>query len=233
MLNPTHDAAELSERYRAGDPFPHIVLDDFLDEWFADQAADELETVDVDRWLSDNHSEEVAKCSQRDLAQLPPVVVTILKYLNSPQMCAYFSELTGIPNLLPDPSYYGGGAQVTFPGGHLGVHADFNLHPATQLHRRVNALLYLNRGWESDWGGQFELWPADMSGARHAFDPIFNRMAVFSVSDTAFHGVPKTVRCPQGRRRLSVTAFYYTEDRPDEEKAPFHWAAWQQPVGTI
>ena len=232
MFNPDHDAGKLNERYRVGDPFPHIVLDNFLDEWLVGQVADELEVVDSAKWFHDEHPDQVKKFAQSDLTRLPPATATVLRYFNSPRACTYFSELTGIPDLLPDPSYAGGGVHISLPGGHLGVHADFNLHPATQLHRRVNALLFLNRDWRSDWGGQFEIWPTDMSGPRKIVDPILNRLAAFSVNDTAFHGVPRKVACPPDRRRLSLALYYYTKERPDEEKAPFHWASWQHARGS-
>lgn len=228
MFNPEHDASKLNARYRDGDPFPHIVLDNFFDEWLISQVVDELEMADTTSWFRDEHSEQVKKVAQSDVTRLPAATATALRYFNSPQACSYFSELTGIADLLPDPSFVGGGVHVTLPGGHLGVHADFNLHPDTHLHRRVNALLFLNRDWQSNWGGQFEIWPTDMSQARHVVDPILNRLAVFSVTDEALHGVPRTVMCPPGRRRLSLALYYYSKERPDEEKAPFHWASWKQ-----
>lgn len=229
LFNPEHNAGKLNERYRVGDPFPHIVLDNFLDEWLVNLVADELEALDTSAWLRDEHSNQVKKFSEPDLTKLPTTTATVLRCFNSPQACVFFSDLTGIPDLLPDPGYTGGGVHVTLPGGHLGVHADFNIHPDMKLHRRVNALLFLNRDWEPDWGGQFEIWPTDMSEARHIVDPILNRLAVFSVTDKAFHGVPRKVACPQGRRRLSLALYYYTEDRPTDEKGPFHWASWQHP----
>jgi Rps23 Pro-64 3,4-dihydroxylase Tpa1-like proline 4-hydroxylase len=228
MFNPEHDAGKLNEHYRAGDPFPNIVLDNFFDEWLINQVADELEVIEAAALCREDLPDQVQKLFQGDLTKLPPATATALRYFNSPQACTYFAELTGIPNLLPDPSYIGGGVHITLPGGHLGVHADFNLHPVMQLHRRVNALLFLNREWQQDWGGQFEMWPTDLSEARRTVDPILNRLAVFSVTDKAFHGVPRTVACPPGRRRLSLALYYYTKERPEEEKGPFHGALFQQ-----
>jgi Rps23 Pro-64 3,4-dihydroxylase Tpa1-like proline 4-hydroxylase len=114
------------------------------------------------------------------------------------------------------------------PGGKLGVHADFNIHPETGMHRRVNALIFLNDGWDPSWRGQLQLWRRDLKGPEVSVDPVLNRLVAFTITDDAFHGVPHRIMCPPDRRRYSLALYYYTADRPEEEKAPFHWAAWQQ-----
>jgi Rps23 Pro-64 3,4-dihydroxylase Tpa1-like proline 4-hydroxylase len=138
------------------------------------------------------------------------------------------SALTGIDDLQPDPSYLGGGVHVSLRGGSLGVHSDFNLHPYSGMHRRVNALLFLNRNWDRSWHGQLELWSRELERPAVVVDPEFNRLVVFSITDDAFHGVPKPIECPPDRKRFSLALYYYTSDRPEQEKAPFHWAAWQR-----
>jgi Rps23 Pro-64 3,4-dihydroxylase Tpa1-like proline 4-hydroxylase len=117
---------------------------------------------------------------------------------------------------------------VTLPSGYLGVHADFNLHPDTGMHRRVNALLFLNKDWDPAWNGQLELWSRDHKQPVVSLTPDFNRLVAFTITDDAFHGVPKPLACPPQRKRFSLALYYYTAERPDEEKAPFHWAAWQK-----
>jgi Rps23 Pro-64 3,4-dihydroxylase Tpa1-like proline 4-hydroxylase len=136
--------------------------------------------------------------------------------------------MTGIPDLEPDPDFLGGGVHVSHRGGRLQVHADFNLHPVSGHHRRKNALLFLNRDWDPLWNGQLELWERDLSRPVVSINPNFNRLVVFTITDDAFHGVPMTIRCPPSRKRLSLALYYYTLERPDDEKSPFHWATWQQ-----
>ena len=36
------------------------------------------------------------------------------------------------------------------------IHADFNKHSSLDLDRRLNVLIYLNKDWQSQWGGDFE-----------------------------------------------------------------------------
>jgi Rps23 Pro-64 3,4-dihydroxylase Tpa1-like proline 4-hydroxylase len=228
VINGIHDAKQLHEEYASAEPFPHIVLDEFLKPRFADQIASELEATDIDSWHRDDHPDQVNKrwMDQPDL--LPSTAGMALRYLNTPDACEFFSVLTGIPGLEPDFDYLGGGVHVTLSGGRLGVHSDFNLHPKTKMHRRVNALIFLNRDWDPAWQGQLQLWSRDLDRPVVTVNPDFNRLAVFTIRDDAFHGVPTALACPPERKRFSLALYYYTADRPDEEKAPFHWASWQQ-----
>ena len=56
-------------------------------------------------------------------------------------------------------------------GGHLGVHADFNVHKGMNALRRINLLIYLNDDWDPSYGGDLELWAKDMSGAATKWRP--------------------------------------------------------------
>jgi len=231
MFRAQLDPDALAADYAAADPFPHIVIDNFLDESVAAAVADELEETDMRSWSNDDHPDQVNKYWMPDLNRLQASTAGALRYFNSPAALGFFSRLTGIGPLIADDSYLGGGVHASGPGGRLSVHADFNIHPETGTYRRLNALLFLNRDWNPQWNGQLELYDESLTSPVQAVDPLFNRLVVFTVTDRAFHGVPKAITCPPDRRRLSLALYYYTEDRPAEEKGPFHWATWQQPTG--
>ena len=230
MIRKDIDPLALATKYQQGEPFPHIVIDGFLDEEIATKLADELEVQNVDDWHFDPHSEQVNKWSMPELHRLPVTTSETLREFNDVSTLNFFEKLTGIGPLIPDDQYVGGGVHVTAPGGRLGIHADFNLHPTTGHHRRLNALLFLNRRWNPDWKGQLQLWDSGITRCVKSVDPLFNRLVIFTVTDNSFHGVPEKIDCPPGTRRLSLALYYYTEERPENEKAPFHWATWKQPV---
>jgi hypothetical protein len=46
----------------------------------------------------------------------------------------FLELLTGIPELAPDPAFFGSGVHLTAPGGVLAVHADFNNLNVTSVH---------------------------------------------------------------------------------------------------
>jgi Rps23 Pro-64 3,4-dihydroxylase Tpa1-like proline 4-hydroxylase len=149
----------------------------------------------------------------------------MIDYFSSFEFISFLENLTGIPNLIPDPSLLGGGIHRIDKGGKLSIHADFNIHPHTNLHRRLNLLLYLNKNYQDEFQGKLELWNKDMSQCVQKISPIFNRMLIFKITDDAFHGHPEEWTHDQSR--ISLAFYYYTHDRPEEEKSAFHWANWQ------
>jgi hypothetical protein len=52
--------------------------------------------------------------------------------------------------------------------------------------------------------------------------PVFNRTVVFSTTDQSYHGHPLPLNCPPGSTRKSVSLYYYTNGRPEEEHSAPH-----------
>ena len=111
---------------------------------------------------------------------------------------------------MPDPHLEGGGLHQIVPGGHLGVHVDFNRHPRTGLERRLNVLMYLNRDWKEEYGGALELWRAEPRRREQRILPLWGRLVVFSTTDRSYHGHPEPLACPEGMTRKSVALYYYS-----------------------
>ena len=105
-------------------------------------------------------------------------------------------------------------------GGFLKIHSDFNVHPQLRLNRRLNLLLYLNKNWKIDWGGQLELWDQEMKSCRAKVQPNFNKMIIFKTTDYSYHGHPEPLNCPENISRKSIALYYYTNGRPKEEINP-------------
>ena len=55
---------------------------------------------------------------------------------------------------------------------------------------------------------------------------MFNRAVIFNITDDAYHGHPEPLNCPEDQARYSLALYYFTEDRPDEEKNEEHSALW-------
>jgi hypothetical protein len=53
---------------------------------------------------------------------------------------------------------------------------------------------------------------ADATRCEVSIEPAFNRTAIFEIKDPNFHGVPRTIRCPENRARLSFQTYYHTFD---------------------
>ena len=207
-------AESLSEDYAQGDPFPHIVIDDFLPEEALDRVLAEFPDNDNDAWYRKSVDTSIKlSCNDRDA--FGPQTSLLIDQLNAPKMLDFLSRLTGIENLIPDAHLFGGGLHQILPGGFLKIHADFNKHPDWHLDRRLNVLLFLNRDWREKYGGHLELWDEEMVSCKRQVLPVFNRLVVFSTTDTSFHGHPDPLRCPEEQSRKSIALYYYTNGRDD------------------
>jgi len=202
----------LSETYQSSGPFPHIQLDDFLDHDAALNASDAFPAVEDAGWIHYVHlNEKKHGLNKRDL--LPEYLSTVIDELNSPEFCRFLSELTGIPNLLPDDSLEGGGLHQSKRGGFLNVHADFTVHPhQSRWRRRVNLLIYLNPDWKPEYRGELELWERDMSRCSRRILPLLNRAVIFNTDEDSYHGLPDPIQCPDGMTRKSIALYYFTEE---------------------
>jgi hypothetical protein len=223
-LSSTHLGAlaeKLRSEYSQADPFPHIVIDDFLPEAVPHRILEEFPDPRYDFWER-RATKNSLKLSCNDLDDLGPTIRLVLEQLNSRTMLRFLERLTGIDHLIPDALFEGGGLHQILPGGFLKIHADFNKHPEWNLDRRLNVIFFLNRDWSDSYGGHFELWDRKMTACRKKVLPIFNRLVIFSTTDTAYHGHPDPLRCPQGMTRKSVATYYYTNGRPQEERAAPH-----------
>ncbi len=224
--------------YREAYPFPHTILDNFLDPWMLRQAMPEIENYQ--HWHQDNSEwvEEFQVLKQyapdvvadpndvQILAKYAPKTKLILDYMYSETVLNFLEDLTGIQGLIPDENWLGAGMHKISRGGKLGVHADFNINFVNNLHRRINVLIYLNEDWNPEWNGHLELWDKDLSKCCVKVEPIFNRAVVFNITDDAFHGHPEPLQCPETVSRYSLALYYYTEDRPEEEKSDPHAVIW-------
>ena len=216
--------------YAAAHPFPHTVIDDFLPEEVLDAVLEEFPSPDRPDWFKFDSPTE-RKLASKDDTAMGPATRHLLAELNSAAFIDFLERLTGIEGLVPDPHFVGGGLHQIKRGGHLKVHADFNLHPRTNLERRLNALIYLNRDWDDSYGGGLELWSRDMQTREARILPLFNRLVVFSTTSTSYHGHPEPLNCPEDRTRKSLALYYYSRDRPADEVNAAHNTLFQARPG--
>jgi hypothetical protein len=204
------DLDNLRSIYQTATPYPHIVLDDFLEPGAAEAAIKEFPELDPDQWNNYLHTNE-RKFSNTDPETWGPTLREILRELNSPRFVAFVSQLIGVDDLVVDPSLEGGGLHQSTTGGYLNIHADFTVHPHNRKwQRRANILLYLNDAWEPEYGGDLELWSADMKRCVEKVSPVANRVLIFTTDSTSFHGHPEPMRCPSGVARRSLALYYFS-----------------------
>ena len=203
----------LREQYQKAEPFPHVVIDEFLQLDTAEMALREFPDLDSEDWIHYLHANE-QKFGKTNLTAFPPKLKAVVEELNSPNFVQFLSKLTGIERLFADESLEGGGLHQTAPGGFLNTHADFTVHPHHRnWQRQINILIYLNQNWKDEYGGHLELWDQKMSRCIHKIAPIFNRSVIFNTTKDAFHGHPEPLKCPSGNTRKSIALYYFTEEK--------------------
>jgi Rps23 Pro-64 3,4-dihydroxylase Tpa1-like proline 4-hydroxylase len=206
----------LSLKYNAAEPWPHVVIDDFLPENLAQNILNVFPNPEHEAWIDwtkrspVNQFKKQGIGSAAQLETVSPYLQHVLSAFQSYPFLNFLQHLTSIPKLLPDPYLYGGGIHQILTGGKLKVHADFNLLPRLDLYRRINVILYLNEDWKPEYNGDFELWDSKGQACIKSVAPLFNRMVVFNTDKRSLHGHPKPLNTPPDVTRKSLAFYYYT-----------------------
>lgn len=211
-------AEQYHTQYINAQPFPHIVMDNFLPEYVLDDVLKEFPKPGEIKWQEFENKSEKKLASTSEL-QMGDATRFLLYQLNSSTFISFLEKLTGINGIIPDPHFVGGGLHQIERGGYLKMHVDFNRHTRLKLDRRLNLLLYLNKDWKEEYGGHIQLWDKDMTRCEKKILPIFNRCVIFSTTDFSYHGHPDPLTCPEGWTRKSLALYYYSNGRPAEEIA--------------
>ncbi len=209
------DREQLREKVRSAVPFPSFCIDGFLDEGFAERVLASFPSLEEAAKMGRSFSavNEKGKIQVTDSSKFAEPVAELNNALAAPEFRESLSYVFDIPDLLADDELIGGGIHQTGPRGLLDVHVDFNFIPERQLHRRLNILIYFNKDWKPEWGGNIELWDKDVKICHKSFTPSFNRCVVFETNEISYHGVT-AVMCPEGLSRKSFAAYYYTTEAP-------------------
>jgi Rps23 Pro-64 3,4-dihydroxylase Tpa1-like proline 4-hydroxylase len=215
------------------EPFKHIVIDEFFNKAFADELEQAFPEINSENYDKSNDEDIEVKFRSRWASEfdIPDSIIDAVRVLNSALMLKSMSKIIGIEKLVPDPYFTGGGLNATIKGGLLDVHVDGNYHDASGLNRRINAILYLNPGWQQGWGGEFGLYDSTGDNLIKKIEPLHNRLVIFDTNDYSYHGLPDPLNFPADRARKTIILYYYTkESRPDSQVAVAqpHSALWKK-----
>ena len=209
----------LAASYRSAEPFAHIVIDDVLPQPVLERVYAELAEMNSGDWNSYIHFNE-RKFSNTDTASWGPTLRAVSEVFAGDRFRRFLEQVSGFDGLHADVTLDGGGIHRCYRDGFLNIHADFTAHhEVPDWRRRVNLLLYLNPTWESEWGGDLELWDRSMSRCVAKVAPIGNRMLLFSTDEHSYHGHPDPLRTPEGVARQSLALYYFTEESNPLAKA--------------
>ena len=217
----------LADTFQHNEPFRHVVIDDFFQADFAERLLDEFPAFD-ERGAVNENGEVGRKSTREKVAQLGQSYRQLDALVQSAGFLSLIEQITEIPELRYDPWYFGGGTHENLDGQDLDPHVDFNFHPITKQHRRLNLILYLNREWDDAWGGSLNLHldprrEPEQDQIR-SVTPAFNRLVIFETTESSWHGFAR-IQLPEEKKSISRKSFalyYYSDTRPPEETGAPH-----------
>ena len=229
FVNPavTDSTDELAERFRTARPFRHVVIDEFLTPSFCREICEAFPKFEDGASLNED-GQPGGKATQEKVRALGPAFERMDDLLQGPEFLGLVERITGIRELRFDPWYFGGGTHENIEGQDLDPHVDFNYHPITRQHRRLNLIVYLNDQWRDDWGGSLQLhhdpYLEPDEDEIVTVTPLMNRCVIFETSERSWHGFERIRLPPEDnhRSRKSFAVYFYTDSRPAEETADEH-----------
>jgi hypothetical protein len=190
------DEAALARAWREAQPFPHIVVDDFIAPDALPALLEILEEEGVDRYEADLYVFEATAPEPRtpEMRELRAAWAEVL----APAL----ARITGKPLGRADLRAY-----AYRVGHYLLPHADHQEH----LERRLAFAYYLPSP-EPPEGGELELYACRLADgalvettSAKVIAPRDNRLVVFDVSDLSLHQVREVL----GGLRLSLSGWFY------------------------
>jgi hypothetical protein len=200
---------ELAKRFRKAKPFPHVVIDDFADPAKLARVA---EAIPDPAWGTIRRSRDYFfarnKFEKSEFRHISAEFAELYENLISGRFEAILRQISG-EALFVDRRFFGGGIHQGGAKSFLDLHADFNYHPLRRnWFRNLNILLYLNRDWQPEWGGQLRLKHAE-TGECAEVEPLYNRCAIMTTRNYTLHGYDP-IDFPPGRHRQSIAAYAYS-----------------------
>jgi hypothetical protein len=218
-------ATALQGEFVSAQPFPHVVIEDFFTPQFLHGLLAQFPSFDKGNSVGDD-GRAGPKATFDRIQKLGPAYAALDALIKSETFLTWLGDVTGIPDLIYDPFYLGGGTHENRNSAALDAHIDFNLHPSERTHRVLNLIAYLNPRWEESWGGSLELFRDPHADARpsQSIVPLLNRCVIFETSEISWHAF-NPISLPEADMdltRRSIALYFYTRDRPKEKTAGRH-----------
>lgn len=199
--------------YKNAKPFEYTIIPIFFKEEVATEIIDNFSTPTKENedWKY-YHNPIEHKYSLNNFDKYPNIK-KIIEYLQSEECLKYISDITGIEDLEIDPYLHGAGLHAYPNNGKLDIHLDYNIHPITKKERRVNLIIYLNKDWKEEYGGNLKLYDIELNEVKINNFSMWNTAILFRTSDISYHGLPEPIKCPEDKYRKSIAIYYVSKPR--------------------
>jgi len=210
---------ENKEEFLAALPFPHLVLDDFLEsDFFIGLKNDFKDMSDAADGKSFNTIVEEKKWISLN-SSLPGSIKGIVDVLNSDVWVENMRALTGINSLIA--TQHGNTKLANYhvmePGGILGSHVDHSFEPESGMPHVLNILIYLSDDWAIDSGGGTLLYNKTGKKVIKKVEYKPNRAVLFLHTPYSFHGVERINSNSVNNRRTIYVDYYSKSYKPYDD----------------
>lgn len=219
LINKRFD--EAFSLFTSSHPFSHCVVDEFLDWEIFKKLEEEFLPYESPKWFIYDNAVEKKK-ALNDWNAFPPATYDLFRFLSSPEFVEHLSSLVGV-KLYPDPGLHGGGWHIHGQGGNLNPHLDYSIHPKLGLQRKINLIIYAERGLKEKHGGHLGFWEHNPTSNRPGrlakeIQPECNRAVFFDTSQNSWHGICRPLSQPEGMYRKSFAIYYLCDPSKDTDK---------------
>jgi hypothetical protein len=208
---------ELRELFCSAQPFPHVVIDNFLEKEVFENLLSEFQV-----FYRSNEKEgrlyktkvENNKWSSQGLT-LTPFLKKVGDFLASDEIIKFLNEVTGFKDLSSVHGYNSesiGFFSLMKKDSYLGPHIDhmYDMTGNAGYHV-VNIILYISKDWDPNWGGNtFLKNRATKNYASVEFKP--NRALIFMHSPLSEHGTTKLSKFSK-EDRIAIYFDYYSNEK--------------------
>lgn len=151
------------------------------------------------------------KKTSADLSSYNQILSDVTYALQDIRVVDLIANIVEFNEIEPDPKLYAGGLSMMFPGDFLNPHIDNSHDGERQRYRRLNLLYYVSPDWQSEYGGNLELWDEKRLNSK-IITALTNRLVVMETNKTSWHSVSKV---ETDRPRCCVSNYYFSKISPD------------------
>jgi Rps23 Pro-64 3,4-dihydroxylase Tpa1-like proline 4-hydroxylase len=192
----------------------YVAIDDVLPESLAREIFESFPPVESMRLL-DSFRER--KYTSKALDRMSELMAAATFAFQTPEMIQVVSEITGFKDMEGDPHLYAGGISTMTQGHFLNPHIDNSHDSERRLYRMLNLLYYVTPDWQTESGGNLELWD-DRVRQREEIPSRFNRLVLMETNDRSWH----SVNAVNAAGKRCCVSNYYFSPHPPGGKDHFH-----------
>jgi len=196
-------------------PVPFTIIDDFLPAQIFNTLVEEIKNIPDNNYTIFSSGENQRRECRNFVNS--PTLQTLSNSFQSSPFILWLEKVSGIEKIIPDPHLRGAGLARVSTNSKIGLHTDFNWNDQLCLNRKVNLILYLTPGWQSEWNGDLELWNKEGSDCIAKIEPKANRLAFWNYETWLLHGHSNKISTPNNVNRDNIIQFYYTSNATWEE----------------